>query len=84
MGDDISIIESWNQVRPLGSTLDHERLLGLPPGARRYLQHAITRGERLATAVRLRMHGRIRLKAWYPLRPKNSLTGAEGSSGALL
>jgi len=78
MGDDISIIESWNQVRPLGSTLDHERLLGLPPGARRYLQHAITRGERLATAVRLRMHGRIRLKAWYPFEAEEFIDWGRG------
>jgi len=61
-----SIIESWDQVRPSGPMLDDDRLVGLPPGARRYLQHAIAEGERLATAVRLRMHGHIRLKGWYP------------------
>lgn len=35
-----------------------------PSGARRYLQHAITAGAPLANAVRLRMHGEIKLKTW--------------------
>lgn len=38
----------------------------LPEAARRYLEHAIAPGTPLASAVRLRMHGEIKLKRWYP------------------
>lgn len=38
----------------------------VPEPARRYLEHAIAPGTRLASAVRLRMHGEFRLKQWYP------------------
>lgn len=36
----------------------------LPEGAQRYLQHAIAPGTPLASAVRLHMHGEIRLQRW--------------------
>src|SRR4030088_1389364 len=38
----------------------------LPEPARRYLTHAIAPGTPLASAVRLRMHGEIKLKGWLP------------------
>ena len=38
----------------------------LPEPARRYLTHAIAPGTPLASAVRLRMHGKIKLKGWLP------------------
>ncbi|MBW4481297.1 MAG: hypothetical protein KME14_02015 [Tildeniella torsiva UHER 1998/13D] len=34
--------------------------------ARRYLEHAIAPGTALASAVRLKMHGEIKLKTWSP------------------
>lgn len=37
---------------------------GLPDPTYRYLTHAIAAGTRLASAVRLRMHGEIKLKRW--------------------
>lgn len=36
----------------------------LPEAARRYLAHAIAPGTRLASAVRLQMHGEIKLHGW--------------------
>lgn len=39
---------------------------GLPEPARRYLGHAVAPGARLATAVRLRMHGEIKIGRWRP------------------
>lgn len=45
---------------------DPARLAALPEPARRYLRHAIGAGAPPASAVRLRMHGTIRLKQhWY-------------------
>jgi hypothetical protein len=38
----------------------------LPPAARLYLEHAIAPGAPLANAVRLRMHGEIKLRKWLP------------------
>src|SRR5258708_2997422 len=38
----------------------------LPEAARRYLTHAIAPETPLASAVRLRMHGEIKLKGWLP------------------
>lgn len=46
---------------------DPAKLAGLPEPARRYLAHAIAPGALVATAVRLRMQGEIKLKdTWYP------------------
>ena len=36
----------------------------LPDAARRYLEHAIVPGKAIASAVRLKMHGEIKLKNW--------------------
>ena len=38
----------------------------LPEAVRRYLEHAIAPGIVLASAVRLKMHGEIKLKSWIP------------------
>jgi hypothetical protein len=43
-----------------------EDIAGLPAPARRYLAHAIGAGAPLASAVRLRMRGEIRLARWLP------------------
>lgn len=40
----------------------------LPEPAQRYLEHAIAPGLEQAYAVRLSMHGEIRLRGWYPFR----------------
>jgi len=44
---------------------DPADLAHLPAPAQRYLAHAITPDTPLASAVRLRMHGAIRLKGWH-------------------
>lgn len=58
--------ELWSggQAAP---AFDPATIQDLPEPARRYLAHAIAPGSPIATAVRLRMHGEIKLKtAWYP------------------
>lgn len=49
-----------------GRVFHPEQIASLPPVARKYLEHAIAPGTRLASAVRLRMHGEIKLKRWLP------------------
>jgi hypothetical protein len=54
------------------SAISQERLFSpddfahLPETVRRYLEHAIAPGTAIASAVRLKMHGEIKLKTWIP------------------
>ncbi|HEY2290488.1 MAG TPA: DUF6544 family protein [Thermoanaerobaculia bacterium] len=52
----------WNSALPATRTFDPAALAHLPEPARRYLTHAIAPGTPLASAVRLKMHGEIKLK----------------------
>jgi hypothetical protein len=58
--------ELWLSTPPDRRTFEPDRLAGLPDAARRYLEHAIAPGTPLASAVRLRMHGEIKLQGWLP------------------
>jgi hypothetical protein len=58
--------EFWASVPAPKPPLEAEWLAALPDAARRYLQHAIAPGAPLASAVRLRMHGEIKLRRWLP------------------
>ncbi len=58
--------EMWLSGQPTGKRFDPGTLANLPEPAGRYLRHAIAPGTGLATAVRLRMHGTIRLRGWMP------------------
>lgn len=66
MSDAPSIEELWRSAPPAEGTFPPPRVAALPEAARRYLEHAIAPGTRLASAVRLRMHGEIKLKRWLP------------------
>jgi hypothetical protein len=46
----------------------------LPESAQRYLRHAIAPGTPLASTVRLRMHGEIKLKRWLRFTAEQSIT----------
>jgi hypothetical protein len=57
----------WREAPADDRDFDPEALSPHLPGiARSYLTHAIAPGTRLASAVRLSMHGEIRLKQWLP------------------
>jgi hypothetical protein len=60
-----SLEDLWNSAPPAQERMNPAQLSGLPEGARRYLRHAVAGGTPLASAVRLRMHGQIKLKGWY-------------------
>lgn len=54
-------------------------IASLPPGAQRYLCHAFSEGTIVPKAVRLRMHGTIRLgRTWHPFEAEQVITLARG------
>ncbi|WP_224240455.1 DUF6920 family protein [Hyalangium gracile] len=67
MTKDSAFDELWNDPIAPGAPFDPKDVAGLPSSARRYLEHAIAPGTPLASAVRLRMTGTIKLKdQWHP------------------
>jgi hypothetical protein len=68
----------WNSARPTGKTFDPDALSAIPNAARDYLRHAIAPGTPLASVVRLRMHGAIKLGDWYPFTAKQVINRERG------
>lgn len=78
MSRDVSVEGLWDSA-PLGErVLRAADLSLLPEGARRYLEHAIAPGTKLARAVRLRMHGEIKLKRWLPFTAEQVIVWQSG------
>ncbi len=50
----------------------------LPEAARRYLEHVIAPGTQFASAVRLKMHGEIKLKKWIPFKAEQVICWEHG------
>jgi hypothetical protein len=61
-----SIADLWASVTASDEVFRAEHVAGHPAPVRRYLHHAIAPGTRLASAVRLDMHGEIKLGRWFP------------------
>ncbi|HEU4753760.1 MAG TPA: DUF6544 family protein [Armatimonadota bacterium] len=62
-----SLSALWASAPPPAGPFHPDHTACLPEPARRYLTHTIAPGTPLASAVRLRMHGEIRLQQqWYP------------------
>lgn len=68
----------WHSVPGQTQTFDAAAIASLPPVAQRYLVHAIAPNTPLATAVRLRIHGQIKLKAWSPFRAEQVIYPQRG------
>ena len=68
----------WVSVSPGKSVFRPGQLPGLPDAAWRYLQHAIAPGTPLASAVRLRMHGEIKLRRWLPFTAEQVIHWGHG------
>src|SRR3569832_148668 len=66
MHDAPSLEELWRKAPAPLALYDDARIAHQPLGAGRYLTHAIVPGTPLANAARLRMHGEIKLRGWYP------------------
>lgn len=68
MTQTVSLKSLWESVVPQQRVFCPEMISDLPPIVRRYLEHAIAPGTKLASAVRLQMHGDIKLKDWSPFQ----------------
>lgn len=73
-----SLTELWASTTPSRQTFDPNGLADLPEAAQRYLRRAIAPGSPLGTAVRLRMHGEIKLKRWLPFTAEEVIHGERG------
>ncbi len=62
----ISLNTLWDSATSSNRVFHADEFSHLPKAARRYLNHAIAPQTRLASAVRLWMHGEIKLKHWMP------------------
>ena len=78
MKSDPALEALWNDSPSCKRTFAPEQLVLLPPAARRYLEHALARGTPLASAVRLRMHGEIKLKRWFPFTAEQVIAWDRG------
>jgi len=68
MPKQISLNTLWNSAPYQDRIFRLDDFTHLPFVARRYLEHAIAPGTKLASAVRLQMHGEIKLKNWIPFK----------------
>lgn len=74
----LSLDDLWNSAPSRDGVFDSAQLAALPEPARRYISHAIAPGTPLASAVRLRMHGEIKLKRWYPFSAEQVICWSRG------
>lgn len=70
--------ELWNSTPASQSYFDPSHVSEVPRAARRYLEHAIAGGTLLAGVVRLRMHGEIKLKRWFPFAAEEMIQWDRG------
>jgi hypothetical protein len=79
LGKQISLNALWRSAPVSDRNFQPDARADLPNPARRYLKHAIAPGTKLASAVRLRMHGEIKLKNWYPFRAEQVICWNRGT-----
>lgn len=68
----------WNAASTASGTFEPDLVARLPEPAQRFLGHAIATGAPLARAVRLTMHGEIRLKGWSEFRAEQVIVAGQG------
>ncbi|PYU63894.1 MAG: hypothetical protein DMG49_27585 [Acidobacteria bacterium] len=78
MSRQTSLDELWKSAPLTDRVFSSRQLSGLPEAARRYVEHAIVEGTPLASAVRLRMHGEIKLKRWCPFSAEQVISWKRG------
>lgn len=71
--------ELWQTAPPTTARFDPASIAALPPAARRYLEHALAPGAPLATAMRVDMHGELKLgDAWHDFTAEQVLRWDRG------
>jgi hypothetical protein len=78
MTKSISLDALWESATPTELVFNSDKLDRLPASAKRYLEHAIAPGTKLASAVRLKMHGEIKLKQWIPFTAEQVICWEHG------
>ncbi|MEH2297089.1 DUF6920 family protein [Nostoc sp.] len=78
MTKQISLNALWDSALSKEQAFGSDRLSHLPEAARRYLEHAIAPGTAIASAVRLQMHGEIKLKSWIPFKAEQVICWERG------
>ena len=78
MGERLSLDDFWSSASSADTVFGSAQIENLPNVVRRYLTHTIAPGTRLARAVRLRMHGEIKLKAWASFRAEEVIRSDRG------
>src|SRR5262245_14793744 len=78
MTKELSLDALWESALSGERLFRPEEFADLPEAARRYLEHAISPGTLLASAVRLRMRGEIKLKCWFPFRAEQVISWKRG------
>jgi hypothetical protein len=78
MGREFHLDDLWNDVAEAQDVFEPQNFLHLPEAPRRYLQHAISPGTPLASAVRLQMHGEIKLGRWLPFEAEQVIRRDKG------
>ncbi len=79
MPQELSVRELWDSVRSGKHTFRANDTTGLTGVARSYLEHAIAPGARRSSAVRLLMHGEIKLQnRWLPFKAEEVIVWGRG------
>jgi hypothetical protein len=78
MSKQISLDALWESATSQKRAFDSYEFSHLPEAARQYLEHAIAPGTKLASAVRLKMHGQIKLKKWIPFKAEQVICWEHG------
>lgn len=74
----LSLDALWESAISLERVFRPDDFAHLPETIRRYLEHAIAPGTPLASAVRLKMHGEIKLKTWIPFQAEQVICWKRG------
>ena len=78
MTKQMSLNALWDSAADQDRVFHLNDFTHLPEAARRYLEHAIVPGTKLASAVRLQMHGEIKLKNWIPFKAEQVICWEHG------
>ena len=74
----ISLDTLWDSATSQARVFHLDDYTRLPETARLYLEHAIAPETQLASAVRLKMHGEIKLKKWIPFKAEQVICWRHG------
>jgi hypothetical protein len=74
----LSLNALWESAISQECVFNPDDFAHLPETARWYLDHAIAPGTAIASAVRLKMHGEIKLKNWIPFKAEQVICWQHG------